>query len=151
MHPHQPTPTGGRGAGPGPILGASGGPYPLGGRVRPRTIYWYGPSVSLFLEESPYMDRQSVHFWKKVLIWTVSQSISGRKSINGPSAHIFLEESPHMDRTVHIEKLLAVQDAWPPAFFSQKNFRLFYVIFLISPQNCSPGQTTMLTRFVSKF
>ena len=27
------------------------------------------------------MDHQSVHFWSKVHIWTVSQSISGRKSI----------------------------------------------------------------------
>ena len=35
----------------------------------------YGPSVSPFLEESPYMDRRSVHFWKKVTL---------RKSICGP-------------------------------------------------------------------
>ena len=37
----------------------------------------------LFLEKNPYMDRQSIYFWKKVHIWTVSQSISGRKSIGG--------------------------------------------------------------------
>ena len=43
-------------------------------------VHMYGPSV----RESPYMDRQSDYFWKKFHVWTVSQSVSGRKSIYEP-------------------------------------------------------------------
>ena len=48
--------------------------------VRGKNILYglYGP---YFLVGSPYMDRTVHIFWKKVHIWTVSQSISGRKSV----------------------------------------------------------------------
>ena len=41
----------------------------------------YGPSVNLFLEESPYMDRQSVHFWKKLHVYEPSVRICFWKTV----------------------------------------------------------------------
>ena len=66
----------------------------------------YEPYISA---GSPYMDRQRIYFWKKVHIWTVSQSISGRKSMYMNHQSIYFWKTVHIwtSRSIFESSLLS--------------------------------------------